>query len=386
MSGNSIDLSESGRSGDFVAEHRHESQVFVASQWRLMWWRFICHRVAVGAAIFLVCLYILAIFADFFTPYLPNTTNLTSKYMPPQRLHFLSEDGFSLRPFVYGITPKADMITGRRLYLEDKNTKYPIYFFVRAESYRLFAIFETDVHLFGPAQGGVLYLLGTDGLGRDMLSQIIHGARVSLSMGLLGVLMSVMIGIMIGGVSGYFGGIVDNIVQRGIEVIRSFPTLALWMALSAALPRHWTQIQIYFAVVVILSVVGWTSLAREVRGKMHSLRHEDFMVAARLNGSSTMRIIRVHMVPSFMSHIIATLTLSIPRMILGETALSFLGVGLARPVVSWGVLLQQSQSLEALFIAPWLFLPGVVLVMTVLAFNFLGDGLRDAADPYSKLK
>ncbi len=386
MSGNSIDLSESGRSGDFVAEDRHEGQVFVASQWRLMWWRFICHRIAVAAGIFIVCLYILAIFADFFAPYLPNTTKLTFKYMPPQRLHFVSEDGFSFRPFVYGITPKADRTTGRRLYPEDKNTKYPIHFFVRGESYRLFGMFKTNVHLFGPAQGSVLYLLGTDGLGRGMLSQIIHGARVSLSMGLLGVLMSVTLGIVIGGISGYFGGTVDNIVQRGIEVIRSLPTLALWMALSAALPRHWSQIRIYFAVVVILSLVSWTSLAREVRGKMHSLRHEDFIIAARLNGCSTMRIIRVHMVPSFMSHIIATLTLSIPRMILGETALSFLGVGLARPVVSWGVLLQQSQSLEAIFLAPWLFLPGAVLVMTVLAFNFLGDGLRDAADPYSKMK
>jgi peptide/nickel transport system permease protein len=213
----------------------------------------------------------------------------------------------------------------------------------------------------------------------------LHGARISLFVGLLGVGLSLFLGVIIGGVSGYVGGAVDNLTQRVIEVIRAFPGIALWMALSAALPRHWTQLQIYFAIVVILSLIGWTTLARQVRGKMLSLREEDFMTAARLNGCGTLRLLRVHLIPSFMSHIIATLTLAIPGVILGETALSFLGLGLSRPIVSWGVLLQQAQNVEALMAAPWLFWPGGVLVITVLAFNFLGDGLRDAADPYAKV-
>jgi peptide/nickel transport system permease protein len=370
--------------GDGIIGSLPDDQVFIASQWQLIWWRFVRHRVAVASGIIILCLYILAIFADFFAPYLPNTRNQRFAYMPPQRIHFVDAGVVGLRPFVYGVTREMDLTTGRRVYSDDKSQKYPIQFLVQGEPYRLLGLFDTDIHLFGPAPGGVLYLLGTDIAGRDMLSQIIHGARISLSIGLLGVALSVTLGILIGGLSGYFGGTLDLVIQRLIEVIHAFPGLALFMALSAALPPYWTQLQVYLGVVVILSLIGWTSLARAVRGKMISLREEDFILAARLNGAGTLRIIRIHMVPSFMSHIIATLTLAIPGIILGETALSFLGIGLARPVVSWGVLLQQSQKVEAIMAAPWFFIPGVVLAVTVLAFNFLGDGLRDASDPYSR--
>lgn len=372
-------------SPDIHTESQTEEKVLVASQWQLIWWRFIQHKLAMVAGVVILFLYLLAIFPNFFAPYLPSTRNFRFSYMRPQKIHFISGVGFSVRPFVYGIQKEEDLVTTRTIYSEDTSQVFPIYFFVRHEPYKLFGLFETDIHLFGVAEGGTIYLMGTDSIGRDILSQTIHGARISLFIGLMAVLLSLTLGIIIGGISGYMGGAVDNAIQRFIEVLRAFPSLALWMALSAALPRDWTQQQVYFAIVVILSLIGWTTLAREVRGKMLSLREEDFMMAARLNGNGILRLLRVHMIPSFSSHIIATLTLAIPGIILAETALSFLGIGLARPTVSWGVLLQQAQSVEALMAAPWLFWPGGVLVITVLAFNFLGDGLRDAADPYSKL-
>lgn len=383
-----MELTEARKPIELAADAQTTSQVeekvFVASQWQLIWWRFVQHRLAVASGIVVCCLYILAIFADFFAPYLPNTRDFRNSYMPPQRIHFVGDAGFTLQPFVYGIDKETSWTTGRTIYTENREEQYPIQLFVRREPYRLFGLFESDLHLFGVAPGGTIYLMGTDNVGRCVLSQTLHGARISLFIGLLGVLFSLTLGIILGGVSGYLGGVVDNLIQRLIEVLRSFPSLALWMALSAALPRDWTQLQIYFAIVIILSLLGWTTLARQVRGRMLSLREEDFIMAARLNGCGTLRLLRVHLIPSFMSHIIATLTLAIPSVILGETALSFLGLGLSRPIVSWGVLLQQAQSVEALMAAPWLFWPGVVLVITVLAFNFLGDGLRDAADPYSR--
>ena len=362
----------------------HDEGVYIAPPWKQVWWKFKRHRVAVASLAVVFVLYALALFAEFFAPYLPNTRDTSFSFVPPQRIRVVGEDGLT-RPFVYGLTGKRDMESGRRTYHEDRSAMYRVRVFARGEQYRLWGLFPSDLHLIGVEEGGRLYLWGTDSAGRDVLSNVIHGARVSLSIGLLGVLFSLVLGIIIGGVSGYFGGPVDNCTQRGIEIIRGFPTIALWMALSAAMPPHWTQLQVYMAVVVILSIIGWTSLARAVRGKMISIRDEDFVLAARLNGAGTFRVLRLHMVPSFTSHIIATLTLSIPGMIIGETSLSFIGLGLSRPIASWGVLLQQAQNIEALRFAWWLFLPGVVLVVTVLAFNFLGDGLRDAADPYSEL-
>ena len=362
----------------------HDDGVYIAPPWKQVWWKFKRHRVAVVSVGVVFVLYALALFAEFFAPYLPNTRDASFSFAPPQRVRIVGEQGLTL-PFVYGLTGERDMESGRRTYHEDRSVTYRVRVLARGESYRLWGLFPSDLHLLVVEEGGRLYLWGTDSAGRDLLSNVIHGGRVSLSIGLLGVLFSLVLGIIIGGISGYFGGVVDNFTQRFIEIIRGFPTIALWMALSAAMPTDWTQLQIYMAVVVILSIIGWTSLARAVRGKMISIRDEDFVLAARLNGAGTFRVLRLHMVPSFTSHIIATLTLAIPGMIIGETSLSFIGLGLSRPIASWGVLLQQAQNIEALRFAWWLFLPGVVLVITVLAFNFLGDGLRDAADPYSEL-
>lgn len=371
-------------SGTPIAESRVEAEAAVASQWQLIWWRFVKHKVALASGLLIVALYLLAIFAEFFAPYEPNDRNFRNAYMPPQAIHFFSEDGFQLRPFVYGVDRQLSFTTGRAEYSEDRSERHDVKFFITSEPYELLGFIPASIRLFGVENGATIYLWGTDSVGRCMLSQTIHGARISLFIGLLGVFISLILGVTIGGISGYIGGVVDNAIQRVIEIIRAFPSLALWMALAAALPPTWTQMQVYFAIIVILSLIGWTTLAREVRGKMLSLRQEDFITAARLNGCGVMRLLRVHMVPSFTSHVIATLTLAVPAMILAETALSFLGIGLARPIVSWGVLLQQAQNVEALMAAPWLFLPGAVLVVTVLAFNFLGDGLRDAADPYSR--
>lgn len=376
-------VDEAVRDGSRIPE-THDDGVYIAPPWKQVWWKFKRHRVAVVSAGVVLVFYALALFAEFFAPYLPNTRDTSFSFVPPQRVRIFDEQGLTL-PFVYGLTGERDMESGRRTYHEDRSVTYRVRVFARGESYKLWGLFPSSLHLIGVEEGGRLYLWGTDSAGRDVLSNVVHGARVSLSIGLLGVLFSLVLGIIIGGVSGYFGGVVDNFAQRFIEIIRGFPSIALWMALSAAMPTQWTQLQVYMAVVVILSMMGWTSLARAVRGKMISIRDEDFVLAARLNGAGTFRVLRLHMVPSFTSHIIATLTLAIPGMIIGETSLSFIGLGLSRPIASWGVLLQQAQNIEALRFAWWLFLPGVVLVVTVLAFNFLGDGLRDAADPYSEL-
>jgi peptide/nickel transport system permease protein len=276
------------------------------------------------------------------------------------------------------------MNTFKTTYTVDESLKYPVRFFAQGDPYKLWGLFESDRHLFGVDEGTV-FLFGSDNMGRDVLSRVIHGGRVSLSIGLLGIVISSLIGIFIGGISGYYGGVTDVIIQRVIEFIRSVPTLPLWMALSVALPPTWSVIQVYFGIVMILSLVGWTGLARVVRGKFMSLREEDFVMAAQLNGSTETRTIFKHMLPSFYSHIIASLTLSVPGMILGETALSFLGLGLQTPAVSWGVLLRDAQFIRVLASAPWLLLPGVFVVVAILCFNFVGDGLRDAADPYASI-
>ena len=353
-----------------------------ATPLQLVWWKFSQHRLAVAGAVAIVVLYSIALFADFLAPYSPHHRT-GQPYAPPQVPHWRTEDGWTLRPHVYALRGKLDSRTFRRVYVPDTSRSYPVRFFVRGHSYRLFGLLETDVHLFGTPDGGSIYLMGTDQLGRDVFSRVIYGARVSLTIGLVGVAISLVLGILLGGLSGYFGGWTDMLIQRLIEILLSFPSIPLWMALAAALPEHWSPLTVYFGITVILSFIGWTNLARVVRGRFLSLRNEDFIVAARLSGSSELRIIRKHLLPSFMSHIIASVTLSIPGMILAETSLSFLGIGLRPPVISWGVLLQDAQNIHAVAMAPWLMLPGLFVVVAVLAFNFVGDGLRDAADPYA---
>lgn len=359
--------------------------IYSASQWKLIWLRFRKHKLAVAGAIVLLILYIVAIFAPFFSPNDPYGKSREYKDAPPQVLHFVDKDGFSLRPFVYPLKREMDMTTFQTTFKEDKSKPYPVKFFVHGYSYKLFGVFESNIHLLGTGDEEVpLHLFGADDFGRDLLARILYGARISLSIGLLGVAMSFFLGILIGGLGGYFGGLIDEFIQRIIELLISIPKLPLWMGLSAALPESWPPLRVYFAITLILGLVGWTGLARVVRGKFLSLREEDFVIAAQLAGRNELEIIFIHMLPSFMSHIIASLTLAIPSMILGETALSFLGIGLQPPIISWGVLLKKAQNVQTVAMTPWLMIPGLFVIITVLAFNFLGDGLRDAADPYAE--
>lgn len=372
---------------DVNAELGTEKSSAIATPRQLMWWKFKRHRVAVASAIILICFYIFALFADFFAPYNPERYNASTKYVPPQAISFINAEGkFSLRPGMYGLKEERDPETLKRTFHVDKSVWYPIYFIVRGDPYKMWGFIESDLHLFGldKEAKGVMFFLGSDRLGRDMVSRVIHGGKISLSIGLVSVFLSLILGIVLGGLSGYYGGWVDNLIQRVIEFIRSIPSLPLWMALSAALPPNWPQTLRYFGITIILSILGWTGLGRQVRGRFLSLRNEDFVLAARLSGAKDFRIIMQHMAPNFMSHIIASLTLSIPGIILAETSLSFLGLGLRQPVISWGVLLQEAQNIRTVALAPWLLLPGLAVVITVLAFNFLGDGLRDAADPFGR--
>lgn len=386
--------------GSTAIEHESQEevaeQIAIATPRQLMWWRFRRHKVAMASAVILVLMYLVAVFAEFVSPYDPNATiesaalefNRAAKYVPPQIPSFIDGEGnFSLRPGVYGVQQFRDSETLRITYTPDKSTWYPIYFFVEGPPYELWGLWEMDLHLFGLSpenEEGTIFLLGSDRLGRDLFSRIIYGSRISLSIGLVSVFLSLALGVVLGGMSGYYGGYVDNAIQRVIEFIRSIPSIPLWMALSAALPPAWPPEVRYFGITVILSLIGWTGLARVVRGRFLSLREEDFVMAARFSGNREMRIILRHMVPSFMSHIIASLTLSIPGIILAETSLSFLGLGLRQPTISWGVLLQEAQNIRTVALSPWLLLPGFAVVIAVLAFNFLGDGLRDAADPYAR--
>ena len=356
-----------------------------ASQWQLIWWRFLRHKLAVAALIVLIVFYILTIFAEFFSPYDPRKHDIQYMYAPPSRIHFVDENGvWRIRPFVYKAKSTFDPEAFRRIWEEDRSEKYSLSLFVKGDQYKLWGMFESRLHLFG-AQGGPVFLLGTDKMGRDLLSRILTGGRVSLSIGLLGVGITFILGIIIGGISGYYGGIADTIIQRIIEFIRSIPVLPLWMGLSAALPRYWSITQVYFAIVLILAMVQWTRLARVVRGKFMSVREEDFVMAARLRGAGEIRVLFKELLPSFYSYIIASLTLQVPRMILGETSLSFIGLGLQAPAISWGVLLKEAQSIRVLANSAWLLIPGVFIVIAILAFNFVGDGLRDAADPYASI-
>jgi len=360
-----------------------EDRIAVATQWQLMWWRFRKHRLAMGGTIVLVAFYLVAIFADFFAYADPQESEAQRSLMAPQQIHWFDESGFN--PFVYALTGTRDPRTFKRVYVPDTSRKIPVRFFGRGEPYEVLGFIPSDRHLFaveGAKAGETLFLLGTDMQGRDMWSRLIYATRTSMTIGLVSVALSLVLGVVLGGISGYFGGLADTVIQRIIEILRSIPTIPLWIGLAAALPADWDVVQVYFAITIIISLIGWTELARVVRGRFISLKQEDFVMAAELLGCSKSRIIFRHMVPSFMSHIIAATTLAIPAIIISETSLSFLGLGLRPPAISWGVLLQDAQNIQALVISPWLLYPSFAVIVAVLAFNFMGDGIRDAADPY----
>ena len=367
----------------YSVEVMTEEQVRVnqASQLRLMWWKFKRHKVALASGIFLAVLYAMILICEFLAPYNLHTRNMDFIYTPPQPVHFFHEGSF-VGPFVYGRTMTLDLDTLKRNYQDNPADIEPVRFFCRGDSYRFWGLFENNLHLVCPAQGGQLFLLGTDRLGRDVLSRIIYGARISLTIGLLGITVSFVLGIVIGGLAGYHGGVFDLIVQRLIEVLQSIPSIPLWLSLAAIMPATWSPILIYLGITVILGLLDWTGLARAVRSKLLALREEDYVLAAQLMGARSSRIIGRHLVPGFMSHLIATATISIPGMILGETALSFLGLGLRPPITSWGILLTEARSISVIAFYPWLLFPTIPVILVILAFNFLGDGLRDAADPY----
>ncbi|GAA5029721.1 ABC transporter permease [Actinopolymorpha pittospori] len=357
--------------------------IAVAPQWKLVWWGFKRHRLAVAGLIVTAVIYMIAIFAEFLAPYSSGHYDPDYAYAPPQRIHVVDDGDWGL--YVYGYKSEQDPETLDLTWTTDTSKKIPVGLFARGESYKLLGLIPGDRHLIGAKEGTKappMYLLGADRNGHDLLSRIIHGTRVSMSIGLIGVVVAFLLGVVLGGISGFFGGIVDTAIQRAVEFFMSIPTLPLWLGLAAAVPPGWGPLKRYFAVTVILSMIAWTHLARVVRSRFLSLREEDFVTAAKVDGASQPRIIFRHMLPSFSSYLIASLTLSIPGMILAETSLSFLGLGLQSPVVSWGVLLQEAQNIRAVATAPWLLLPGVTVVIAVLSLNFLGDGLRDAADPY----
>jgi peptide/nickel transport system permease protein len=360
-----------------------EQRIAVATQWQLMWWRFRKHKLAVSGTLVLLGFYLVAVFANFFAYADPQESDAQRSLMAPQPIHWFDEGRF--RPFVYALKGTRDPTTFKRVYAVDTSKKIPVVFFGKGEPWKLFGIIPTDRHLLateGAIAGASLFLMGTDTQGRDLWSRLTYATRTSMTIGLVSVALSLVLGVVLGGVSGYFGGIVDTVIQRIIEILRSIPTIPLWMGLAAALPSDWSVIQIYFAITIIISLIGWTELARVVRGRFISLKEEDFVMAAELLGCSKTRIIFRHMVPSFVSHIIAATTLAIPAIIISETSLSFLGLGLRPPAISWGVLLQDAQDIQALVISPWLLIPAIPVTIAVLAFNFMGDGIRDAADPY----
>ena len=355
---------------------------YAASQWRLMWRKLRKHKLARISMVILGLLYLQALLGQFVAP--QGLTSYSSKFKdcPPTGIHWFAQDGAFRGPFVYGVESRRDPETLRRIFAEDTTSVYPVRLFARGEPYRFLGLFETDIHLFGVDAPGALFLFGTDSMGRDIFSRIVLGSRVSLTIPLAGIALSFLLGLFIGSISGYFGGLMDTVIQRMIEIIRSFPTLPLWMALSAAIPARVPVVQMYLMITVILSMISWTGLARVVRSKFISLREEDYVMAARIGGVRDRKIITSHLIPGFMSYLIVDMTLGVPSMIIGETSMSFLGLGIRSPATSWGVLLQEAQEIQNVALYTWRLIPLIYVIITVLAFNFLGDGLRDAADPY----
>ena len=360
-----------------------EERVSVASQWQLMWWRFRKHRLAMVSAGIVALFYLGVIFADFLAYADPYASEGQRTLLPPQAIHLFDDGRFA--PFVYGIKGERDLTTFKRVYVEDTSRKLYVRPFATGFDYKLLGFIPTNMHLIGldgaPTETN-LFLLGGDLQGRDLWSRLMYSTQTSLTIGLVGVTLSLLFGVVLGGIAGYYGGFADTVIQRLIEVLFSIPSIPLWMGLAAAMPRDWGIVQVYFAITVIISLIGWTTLARVVRGRFLSLRDEDFVKAAELAGAGPWRIIFVHLAPLFLSHIIAATTLALPAMIISETALSFLGLGLRPPAMSWGVLLQQAQNVQTVALSPWLMIPAIPVTIVILAFNFLGDGLRDAADPY----
>jgi peptide/nickel transport system permease protein len=364
-----------------------EERVSVASQWQLMWWRFRKHKLAMISGVVVILFYLVVALADFLSYADPEASDAQRGLIAPQPIVWFDPDTGAFYPHVPGLVGKRDPLTFKRVYAPDPSVKVPVVFFAEGFEYKLFGFIPANRHLLGVGEGysaeQSLFIMGTDIQGRDMWSRLMYATRISLTIGLVSVALSLVLGVVLGGLSGYFGGWTDTIVQRVIEILRSIPTIPLWMGLAAAVPQDWNVLQVYFVITIIISLIGWTELARVVRGKFLSLREEDFVMAAELAGCNRGRIIFIHMVPLFLSHIIAATTIALPFMIISETSLSFLGLGLRPPAISWGVLLQQAQNVQTVAISPWLLLPAVPVIIVILAFNFLGDGLRDAADPYN---
>ncbi len=366
---------------DFHETTEESLKLEVASQWQLMWWKFRKHKLAVISGIIVILFYVVALFCEFFSPTVPTTYLDVYATAPPQRLRlFLDGKWF---PHVTGYRGERDPVSFRKTWEIDYSTYIPVGLFVHGDPYKLWGLIPGDLHLIGPKNpGDPFYLMGADMIGRDVFGRLIYSSRISLTVGLVGMVISLSFGILLGGISGLVGGAVDNIIQRIIEILMSIPTLPVWLSLAAVVPIDWPALRVYFMISIILSLISWTGMARVVRSKFLALREEDFVMAAMLDGCSRGRLIMRHMLPSFLSHIIASITLWIPGLILGETALSFLGLGLRPPVVSWGVMLQDTQKVAVIARYPWLLAPGGAVFIIVLTLNFLGDGLRDAADPY----